>query len=355
MKKNRIILLLTLLLAVIAAFFILKNTRSTLKKELKDFAIEDSSLVTKIFLADKSNRKVLLTKEASGNWMVNGKYKCKPEILRTLLETMYKLQVREPVPYAARSNVLKRLATLATKVEIYQQVYLIDFWGLKLFKREKLVKTYYVGDNTQDLCGTYMLIENSSEPFVVWIPGFNGFLTMRYSTKEEDWRDATVFNLPFSKVKSVTVKYPSAPDSSFTIHHIGERDFSFIAAASNKVIFNVDTVKVLEYLSSFKSLKYEALLNDLDPGFKDSVTSSTPVHIVTVTDITGKATTIKTFHKKQLVMTEEMYYPANMMYDINSDPERYYALINNDKDFVLIQRFVFDRILRTINFFIKHS
>jgi hypothetical protein len=354
MKKNRIIILVTLFLTFVAVFFIFSNSKSTLKRKLKDFAIEDTSSITKIFLVDKGNRSVLLTKNMQGNWIVNEKYIGKPEIIKTLLETMLKLQVREPVPNAARNNVLKRLSTLSTKVEIYQRVFRIDFWGIKLFPHEKLTKTYYVGDNTQDLCGTYMLIENSSEPFVVWIPGFNGFLTMRYSSKEMDWRDATVFNIPFSKIKSVTLKFPSTPDSSFTINHIGERDFSLISLANNKQVMNVDTLKALEYLSSFRSLKFEALLNnEFDAHFIDSVTSMTPIHILTITDINGKSTTIKTFHKKQLVSTKEMDFPANMSYDPASDPERLYALMNNDKDFILIQYYVFGRVLRTINFFLK--
>ncbi len=354
MKKNKIIIIITLLLIVLSVFLILRNSKSTLKKELKDFAIEDTSIVTKIFLVDKSNRSVLLTKSQPGKWIVNGKYDGKPEIIRTLLETILKVQVREPVPIAGRNNVLKRLSAISTKVEIYQRVYRIDFWGIKLFPHEKLTKTYYVGDNTQDLCGTYMLIENSSEPFVVWIPGFNGFLTMRYNPKEEDWRDATVFNLPFSKVKSVTVKYPSFPDSSFTLNHIGERDFSLISLSNNKQVMNVDTIKVLEYLSSFRSIKYEALLNrEIEPAFRDSVTNTSPYHIVTVTDINGKSTTIKTFHKRPMYQTPDMNFTMNISYDPSYDPERLYALINEDKDFVLIQFYVFDRILRTINFFVK--
>ena len=57
--------------------------------------------------------------------------------------------------------------------------------------------------------------------------------------------------------------------------------------------------------------------------------------------------------KKQLILSKDMEFPANMSYDPSADPERLYALINDDKDFVLIQYYVFDRILRTINYFIK--
>jgi len=353
MKKNRIIIIVTILLISLAFILIRKNTKSTLKSNLNDFAIEDTSSITKIFLVDKSNHSVLLKKTISGKWTVNEIYAGKPEMIKTLVETMYKLQVREPVPNAARNNVLKRLSSISTKVEVYQKVYRINLFGLKLFPHEKLTKTYYVGDNTQDLCGTYMLIEKASDPFIVWIPGFNGFLTMRYIPKEEDWRDATVFNVPFSKIKSVTIKYPAAPDSSFTINHIGERDFSLISLNDNKQIMNVDTIRILEYLSSFKSMKYEALLNNSDANIKDSVVKTTPFQIVTLTNVNGESTTIKTYIKKRIIENNNEELPLNMSYDANFDPERLYALINNDKDFVIIQFYVFNRILRTIKFFEK--
>ena len=50
MKKNRIILLITLLLAIVAIIVIATQSSNTLRNKNNDFAIEDSSIVTKIFL-----------------------------------------------------------------------------------------------------------------------------------------------------------------------------------------------------------------------------------------------------------------------------------------------------------------
>ena len=58
-------------------------------------------------------------------------------MINIFLKTLYRIEVRMPVALAARNNVIKRLASSAVKTEIYQTVYRIDFWGLKLFQKNK--------------------------------------------------------------------------------------------------------------------------------------------------------------------------------------------------------------------------
>ena len=60
-------------------------------------------------------------------------------------------------------------------------------------------KTYYVGGESKDMIGSYMLLENSNRAFVVYIPGFNGFLAPRFTidgtkVSSDLWRDRTIFS-----------------------------------------------------------------------------------------------------------------------------------------------------------------
>ena len=88
MKKNRLIIIITLILAVIAFLFIYTATKSTLSKSLSNFAIQDTSLVTKVFLTDKSNNKVTLVKKAPGDWSVNNKYIASNDLIDIFLKTI---------------------------------------------------------------------------------------------------------------------------------------------------------------------------------------------------------------------------------------------------------------------------
>ena len=82
----------------------------------------------------------------------------------------------------------------------------------------------------------------------------------------------------------------------------------------------------------------------------DSIKSTPPWHIVTLTETNGKVTEIKTYHRKP---QHGEYYDEAIKQKILFDRDRLFAVINNDKDFTLIQFFVFDKILKSINYFKK--
>ena len=120
------------------------------------------------------------------------------------------------------------MAVIAVKVEIYQQVYRINLFDrIKLFRHEKLTKTFYVGDDTSDNMGTYMLMEGSKEPFVMVIPSFRGFLSTRFIPDEDIWRDQTIFKIRLKDIQSVKMEFPLTPDSSFIINKTGKFKYHF--------------------------------------------------------------------------------------------------------------------------------
>jgi len=351
MKKNKNILIVTIVLLIFALVLILNKSKSTIRKELRNFAVEDTSNITKIFLADKMNRCVTLKKLESGDWELNGKYKTEKKTVKTLLKTMLQIEVREPVAKAAHNTVVKLLAAKSTKVEIYQWVYRINLFNkLKLFPHEKLTKIYYVGEATQDNTGTYMLMDNSTEPFVVHIPGFRGYVATRYSTIEKDWRNHNIFKLSPADIKSIKVEFPETPEKSFVFEN-NIKSFSIRNLITNDTITNYDTVKIINYINAFQNINFEALLNDADKSFIDSVTSSIPMNILTLTEKSGKQTVVKMFHKANVYNSENVNDINNN--EIIYDRDRLYALIKNTNDFVIMQFFTTDNIIKPFNFFKK--
>jgi len=350
MKKNKFTLITVIVLASIALILILRSSKGTIGKKSKDFAVEDTSSITKIFLTDKTNKKITLKKNTSGNWQLNGKYKAQAEIMNTLLNTMFNIEVKRPVSKAEHNNVIKRMSAIATKVEIYQNVYRINLFDrVKLFPHEKLTKTYYVGDATKNLIGTYMLMKNSSIAFVTYIPGFKGFLSTRYDTDEKNWMSHTIFEYKIDDIKSVSLKFPENPELSYTLTKTNNNKYILTSLLDNKIIDDYDTLKVWDFLYSFRKICFEVLLNDLDKHKKDSILSSTPFHILTITDVSGKSKIIKTFHKR--ADKGDVDFEGN---PVIYDRDRLYACTDN-KDFTLIQFFVFDKILRPVTYFQKNK
>ena len=213
--KNKYIILIVIILAVIALILLLGKSSDTFKRSNSAFAVSDTSTVTMIFMSDKNNNSVKLVRMPAGNWVLNDQYPALKFNVELMLKTMTDIQVKAPVALAAHNTIVKHLAVNGVKVEIYQMVYRIDFLGVRLFRHEKLTKVYYIGGATPDNQASYALMENSEEPFVIYLPGLRGFVSPRYSTIERYWRDLNVFRNGIENIKSVKIEVVDNPDYSF--------------------------------------------------------------------------------------------------------------------------------------------
>ncbi len=337
MKKNRRAIILVILLGSLSTWFILHNGKGTIKETLRDFAVADTASIDKIFLADKSGRAVTLERKAVGEWTVNGKHLVRRDAIETLLYTIKKIDVKEPVGKKATEFVVKKLAAEAVKCEIYQN--------------GKLTKAYYVGGETQDQTGTYMILidtetmESSAKPFVTYIPGFEGFLTTRYFTIEKDWRDRTVFSYVPNTIKSVKLEIPDKPELGYEVMQIAENKFQVKSLSNDKLIPELDTLAVKQYLSYYQQINYETMQMGMKESEVDSTMKTKPINILTVIDDKGEKNTVKFFPRK----------PKKDAYDVDGkplpfDPERMNAVLNTG-EMAVVQYYIFGKLMPPIEYF----
>jgi hypothetical protein len=348
--KNKKLLILLIILAPAAIWFLMQNDEGTLREADSGFAISDTSTVSKIFIADMNSNSVLLER-ANNGWLLNGKSKTNSKLVDMLLGTMQQIKVKSPVPIAARDNVVKRLSSIGIKVEIYQNAYRINIFGkLKFFPYEKLAKVYYVGDVTPDNLGTYMLMDGAAEPYVTHIPRFRGFLSPRFSPISDDWISHQVFNQNLTDIASVSIEFLKEPEESFKVDVIDSYgNYKLIKLYDERNITRFDTLKLLNFLTSFNDLRYESRLNNIvSPIFMDSVINSPPLFVITLVDDKNDTTKVKGFVKKAL--SEEVKKEAYFEF-IPDDSDRFHALINKGDDFVLMQYYVFDKVLYPLSYF----
>ena len=346
-KNNRITIIITALLVVIAGVLIWNNRYiSTNRGEESNFQVWDTASVTKIYLADRKERESLLEREPQG-WVLNGTYRAHPKQVQYLLTTLYKIRIKMPVSKASHDNIVKQLASQSTKVEIYQNVPRINLFNkVKLFYHEKRTKVFYVGDATMDSSGTFMLKEGADKAYIVYIPSFRGFITTRFTANPDDWRDHTVFHENMADIQSVAIEFNKDPEGSFRIDNMGKHQYKLTRLCDNKDL-PYDTLKVINFMSSFGDLRFEALFtNSLPQERIDSITSSPYVHHVILTDKEGNTKEMKTF--KKLVMNGVTDFGGDYG---EIDRDRMYALIEGGKDFVLIQNYVFDKVLHDVRYF----
>lgn len=332
MKKITYILILIVLLIAAGYFFFREQEgKSTLKEEYSDFAVKDTSNINRIFISDQEGVSADLQRQEDGSWTINGKYRARQSSINMLLHTIKHVAIREPVPAPAMENVIKVMSSQSKKIEIYKDDDVPE-------------KVYYIGHHSQSSYGTYMLLEidgkKSSKPFVTHIQGFYGYLSTRFFTDMQLWRNPTIFAYDTDEIQSVEVKYLEQPEKSYRIKRSENGDFFAEDYKTGERVEPVFKQAVDEYLARYGSINFEFIDQDTPEDAVDSVLSTEPLHTIRVTDVNGKVNELKTYYKpaKGSAINEATGEP----YDYNLD--RLYGWVN-ETDFITIQWQMLDNIL----------
>jgi hypothetical protein len=330
MRKTVIYLLIFGLLAFSIYYFIFRGSGPQYSETEAGFTVQDTASVGKLYLVSNDGEGILLERTDSG-WMVNKKYKAMPSTLNTLLATLKMQAALYPVTQAAHDNVIKNLSTDGVKVEVYS-------------RDGKKMRVFYVGGVGVNGIGTNMMIEGAHTPYVVQIAGFNGYLTPRFTTQLKDWRDRTVINIPAEEIKSVSVTYADKPINSFVITR--ENASYTVTGDSNytKNYGELNTRRVNVYLKYFTNINCEGYLNglqDMDTTIKTAPKQSS----IDVQGMHGQHQHIDIYwmainRRSKNILVSNPDVPDDY------DADRLYAVINNYKDTVMIQNFVFRKIFR---------
>jgi hypothetical protein len=338
MKKSSVLILFVLVCLTGISIYIYKTkgSLSTVDEDSRNFRFKDTASITRIFIADKDGNQSDIKRDKTG-WKVNNKYPCRSEAVLNLLEVIKLVEVKMPVPKTARETVIKYMAAQAIKVEVYAG--------------DKLVRQYYVGHETEDSEGSYMLLtdvesgENYKDPFVCFIPGFKGFLLPRFIANENEWRDRIVLNYIPPQLKQVKLlHYGAMADSSFTIELLNSNSFK-VKDAKNQDI-NFDEAKLRQYLVYLQNISYEVLLSGKNKKLQDSLLGVKPFATLEITNL-------------DLKVDKYSFYRKKFMGDVNPelgvsytyDPDRFYLSFNADKEWALIQYYVFGKLLISSRYF----
>jgi len=348
MHKNKLLLIIVIIMVIVAITAIFASRKSgTISDSDKNFAVSDTASVSKIFLANKDHYTVLLERNKEGNgWTVNGQWEASVPMIDLLLTTICRIRPASPLPKAATENIIKRLAYNAVKVEIYGTDYRINFWGMKLFPHETMLRCYYVGDVTQDNLGTFMLMDGSQRPFIVVLPGHRGYVASRYDVAQNTWRTHRIFNVNANEIESVRIENPVDFNASFIVNtNVPTGKFAVTTLTGEPIPQQLDSLKVYNYLNSFKRINFESFTFDyLDQNAIDSILNTQPIYRLTLVQKDGKS--------YNLIFFPLLYKD---IVDVDTDKpmldlDRCYAYMENG-EMVVVQYFTFDKILRPRSYF----
>jgi hypothetical protein len=344
-KRNLILIAAALLIALAAEIVALRGSKKATFEQ--NYHIEDIDSVTRIFLADKQDNQVLLSRVGDSTWIVDNQYPANQPLIDLLLETLNTMRIRQQVNRAAVPTINKDLAAHAIKVEVYQRKPFINWFGgrLKLFPHEKLSATYFVGRETQDMMASYMYRKGDKTPYVIHIPGFRGFPTPRFVSDPLKWCSHTIVDLDANAIERIELEIPADQSESFAVVNNGA-GFDFMVGGSKVPAF--DTLRVAALISSFTWLNFDEFAS-IVPNSNDSSLVGMPRTILRITDTAGTTREVRTYIK--YTNPDDMaIVPDEGMYE-TFDVNRLYAIVDNT-DTVLIQYHVFDNILQPARYFL---
>ena len=284
---------------ILLVSFLIFSCNNEKMSDKRNFSVERIEKIDYIELKNKTPKEVKLYKK-NGKWVLENGYPVKKELIKHLLETLSDMKIKRPLTKSEKNNILKRMSIQRTQV--------------KIFSDKKILKTIYVGGETQDQLGTYMILDNSSEPYVLEIPGFNGYLSSRFSCEINDWKEKTIFNYKKDEIEKVSIKNKDK-----------ERSFEI---SSNDSISNM-------YFSNFENINCEKFLKNNTKFNIQEILNREVIFEINIKLKNGNSSSLKAFEKK----SSEKGRSKNKQFDT----ERFYALFNNE--LILVQYNQFENIL----------
>lgn len=327
MKRTLLLLALFLVSGAATAWYLTdegQQQKSTLLSEDRNFKVEDTDAIHKIFIAQRAGETVTLERK-DGYWMYNGKYRALPNSVDNLMRAFREMQMQYIPPAKAAPAIIRDLATQGIKVELYDA------------ENNKL-KAYYIGGATVDERGTYAIMEGAEQPYVIHLPTWEGNLRFRFNLAGDRWRDKSIFAQEVDDIASVSIEYPKQKNNSFRVEKTEEGytidPFYDITPTIKR---SLSQGRVEGFLTNFKQVIAEAFENE--HKHRDSILQSIPFSIITLKDKDGLEKRFQ-FFPIQFQTTEE---DASGTPITREQVERYFVDANSE-DLMLAQQVVCGKV-----------
>jgi len=316
---------------VLLFFWACGGKDSAMDTDYTQFKIEDTASIQKIVISNKGGNKVTLVRSQS-NWEIEGLHlPARGDLIDVTLSTLRRMEVKEFIPKNGQQEVFKRLSVYGTRVEVYG-------------KKAEPIRTFFVGGPTQNHLGTYMMLQGSDVPVIVYVPGFRGYLTNHFNPSVLEWKTKQIFNHHIRDIASVQVIHHQRPEASFGIDVHSPSRFSLIQLQTGNLAPKADTSLIKVFLQNFKVLGFENWV-DVNASRMDSVEKKYALHTITLKDRNGRESKVK------LCAIPLPKGTLNMLGDpINIDVDRMYGILKNG-EVTLCQFFTFDPVTVPIEYF----
>lgn len=320
--RTTLLLAGTLALGLIAyLLFVFDRGAGTLDPAEADFAIADSSAVHRIVMrsyrADRMTQEVILQRQSNGDWLLNDTYPALRPRVRHLLKVMGRLEVREVLNESGQRTANQFFQAMRTEVAIMDEA-------------GNYLKHYWVGSETPDARGTLMRMAEAETPYVVEMPGLQGYVKASYAMDPLLWRANRLFVADTARLQSLSVEYVRQPEISWTL--LRQADGRWDLAEGE-----ADPQRLEVLLRQFKGMVYAETFASYDfPGKQQQLAEQQP-------DLRLKAV-LRDGSRREIVM-----------YDRQDNPNNLFGWVLGAEELLTIQHFVIDPFLPTKSYLTGES
>lgn len=327
MKINRKYILpivLAALLIISAALYFVKGKPDELGMDISDrqFKIENINDVKIISIERKDYPKIIFTRKSDG-WYLNNGRKAREEAPNYILNTMKMLTLMY-IPNQAGSKVIKDyISKHGIKVQFYD-------------KKDKLMKSFYVGNPLGDGTGTGFLMEGAEQPYVMFTQGAATSIRQRFLFGMNEYETKDIFVEKPDEIEMVEIKYPYDRPSSFTLKRklLG---WELTNPYSGIRLPNLNEKLIEPYLNGFSAIIAE--YNDGNNPNKEMILRQPVFCEVLITRKDGSQKRATVYSLANIEFRANKYSPKEV------GPDNRFMVLTDTNEFMLIQHRVLGKIL----------
>lgn len=300
MKKYSFYILIIAILATIVLVLVFNDKPGTITGSEKNFAITDTSNITKIRYI--KNGEVMELTKPSSIWIVNKKYPAKKQLVNATLQFLQQFNVISAVPKEMTAKAIETLNEKSLQVTVEAE--------------NKILVQYRFCEIDTAPTKAWIIMEGSSKPYIANLIGYEIPLFTIFPTSEMMWRDTKVFRTPVSDMLMAGLAYPKHPEKNFSI---SKKDSSFQLKQGDSIEKSIDKESISQFLMSINNLKIDRFATYSDDIKYSSIKNEIPYAEIIVKNIDNSLETIKVYQIISNVKNAPKTNPDNLLGIIGSD------------------------------------
>lgn len=340
---NKTVIWLPLLVAgvllILALYYVLPGA-GTARSE---FGTGSGDEISKVILTQGDERVVYLERQEE-EWFLNHEYMANMPAVRDLLSTLRRVEIRRPVSVASRDETAAEIKKGGVRVDVFVGGYRINLPGGEgVLPYQKRIRSFMVWED-QDGNKTYMMQAGSSYPYEVHIPGVLSGIGEVFEPDLHLWKDAVVVRLGNEEVAGVKAEFPGREEASYTLE-MNNGEYTLRTQAETIYPERIDSSRVEQFVGGFAYLYYERLLPGSENDPPEDILNENEFLRLEVSDQTGNNTNL--WFYRRLPPGD-----GSLVSELRDhDPNRFYLRVDGG-DYALAQYFVFQPVIRDIQWFI---